>query len=277
MAKYKHNKKKNSAFLYETLVLELTKSVLNKDLAAKAKITNIIKESFGPRTALYQELKLYHSIYKTDNVHPITAEKILAEVKRSVKQIDKKQLVKEQNALVRRIRKEMSNDVMDNFVPNYKSLATIYQIFNQKAPIKTRVLLENEVIRNMSKPKEALNENKMVPVDNLVFKTFTKNFNEKYSSELLKEQKELLSKFIKSFADNGLELKIYLNEEISRLKTELKESLSLKEISSDSSMVAKTNIILETLNSYKSKQPDKNMVEKIVKIQGLVSEIKSDG
>ena len=56
MAKYKHNKKKNSAFLYETLVLELTKSVLNKDLAAKAKITNIIKESFGPRTALYQEL-----------------------------------------------------------------------------------------------------------------------------------------------------------------------------------------------------------------------------
>jgi hypothetical protein len=57
----------------------------------------------------------------------------------------------------------------------------------------------------------------------------------------------------------------------------LKESLSLEEISSDSSMVAKTNIILETLNSYKSKQPDKNMVEKIVKIQGLVSEIKSDG
>ena len=41
MAKFKHNKKKNTAFLYETVVLELTKAILRKDLGAKNKITSL--------------------------------------------------------------------------------------------------------------------------------------------------------------------------------------------------------------------------------------------
>ena len=37
MAKFKHNKKRNSAFLYEVLIQELTKSVLSKDQNRKLK------------------------------------------------------------------------------------------------------------------------------------------------------------------------------------------------------------------------------------------------
>ena len=180
MAKFRHNKKKNTAFLYETLILELTKAILKRDILLKNQITKIIKESFHHNTALYAELKLYHAISKTENVRMLTAEKIITEVKRSRTSIDKKDLLSEQNKLARKIKKHLSDEVMNNFVPNYKSFATIYQIFNQNIPIKTRVLLENEVINNMSISSGAAKKEKMVPIDNLIYKTFAKKFNKEY-------------------------------------------------------------------------------------------------
>ena len=38
MTKFKHNKKRNSAFLYEVLIQELTKAVISKDLNLKESI-----------------------------------------------------------------------------------------------------------------------------------------------------------------------------------------------------------------------------------------------
>ena len=276
VVKYKHNKKKNTAFLYETLILELTKAILKKDLAAKRGIARMIKESFSAGTELHKELKLYHALDKTEYINPNTAEKIISEVKNSHAFIDKLALSSEQASLVGKIKKNLSNEVLNNFVPNYKSLATIYQIFNSSAPIKTRVILEETVVKNMCISHDEGTTDRMVPIDNLVYKTFIKKFNQEYSTSLLKEQKLLLSSFISSFTDNGLQLKIYLNNEIKRLKSDLSDSLSCEEISSDDGMTNKTRQIISELESYKSKKPDKEMVRQVIKIQSLTHEIKED-
>ena len=276
MAKFKHNKKRNTGFLYETLILELTRAVLRSDENAKNEIVQLVKESFRYGTYLHRDLKFYHSITQTKNVDPITAEKILSEVKQVRKTLDKKKLLSEQNKLTRRVKKTLGDKVMSNFVPNYKLFATISQIFNQRVPINTRVLLENEVIGQMVVKTEA-EKQKMVPVDNLIFKTFAKKFNEKYSSGvLLHEQKQLLSKFSSSFADNGLGLKIYLNEEIARLKKELKNSLLIKELVEDNEMGDKAKEVLSVLESYKELKPDKEMIRQVMKIQSLTHEIKEN-
>jgi hypothetical protein len=276
MVKFKHNKKKNSAFLYEALIIELTKAILKKEDSSKTEIASLIKESFRFDTSLHQELKLYHSLTKTQNAHPRTAERILSEVIKQREFIDKKQLLSEQNKLVRKIKKMLPEDIFNNFVPNYKSLATIYQIFNHRSPIKTKVLLENQIIKGMI-VSEGKDRDQMVPIDNLVYKTFTKKFNAEYSGELLKEQKELLSKFVSSFVDNGLRLKLYLNEEISRLKKDLKKSLMMEEIISDTAMTKKVHAIIESLEEFKNEEPKKEMIQKVIKVQGLMHEIKSDG
>jgi len=276
MVKFRHNKKKNSAFLYEALVIELTKAILKKDESSKTEIASLIKESFRFDTSLHQELKLYHSLTKTQNAHPRTAERILSEVLKQREVIDKKRLLSEQNKLVRKIKKMLPEDTFNNFVPNYKSLATIYQIFNQRSTIKTKVLLENQIIKGMILA-EGKNKDQMVPIDNLVYKTFTKKFNAEYSGELLKEQKELLSKFVSSFVDNGLRLKLYLNEEIFRLKKDLKKSLMMEEIISDAAMTKKVQAIIESLEEFKNEEPKKEMIQKVIKVQGLIHEIKSDG
>ena len=274
MAKFKHNKKRNSAFLYEALVQELTKSIVSKNTEEKNKIVKIIKESFGKNSLMYQELKLYRSISETNNVDTLTAEKIINEAKRQHSQINSEKLIEEQVSLVRKIRKTLSQDMFSNFVPNYKSLASIYQIFNNTQKIKSKILLENEMANKMT---SKVIEEKMEPIDNLVFKSFVKRFNEKYEENLLSEQKEMFSKYILSFSNNGVEFNSFLNEEIGRLKEKINESLKTEEVSEDDEMTQKTKEIYELLESYKTKKPDENMILEIAKIQELAREFSSNG
>ena len=269
MAKFKHNKKRNTAFLYETIVLELTKAILKSDEKSKGKISNLIKESFRYGTHLHRELKLYHALTKTKNVNPLTAEKILLEVKRNRADLDNKKLLSEQNKLAARIKKTLSDEIMSNFVPDYKTLATISQIFSKKPSIKTKILLENEIIGQMSISKNPPNK-KMVPIDNIIYKTFVKKFNQEYSNTLGGEQKKLLNKYVSSFSDNGLELKVYLNEEVGRLKSVLNKSLLIEEFVADNEMQEKAKSVLSILNSYKNTKPSKEMVQQVIKIQELV-------
>jgi hypothetical protein len=114
----------------------------------------------------------------------------------------------------------------------------------------------------------------MKSVDNLTYKTFVKKFNEKYTSSLIKEQKELLSKFIASFSDNGIDLKVYLNEEIPRLFKIVAESKKLPEIKSDKDMLAKTNQVISMLKETSERKIDKDFVYDILKIQNLAKEMK---
>ena len=113
----------------------------------------------------------------------------------------------------------------------------------------------------------------MVPIDNLVYKTFVEKFNSKYSDTLAENQKALLSKYISSFADNGLELKMFLNEEIGRLKSLLVESLANSTISSDIEMKSKTQKIIDELEGYASKKINDSMIKSILKVQGLEREL----
>ena len=79
-----------------------------------------------------------------------------------------------------------------------------------------------------------------------------------------------------SFVDNSIELKMFLNEELYRLKKELNDSKNNEHIKSDEQMVQKTEQILEKLESFKSIQADQNMLLTVLKIQQLVGEINED-
>ena len=74
--KMKHNKKRNTAFLYETLVRELTPCVVNADHGRKSKIVSIMREFFKRDTALGTELELYRTLYEATDVDPLTSEKL---------------------------------------------------------------------------------------------------------------------------------------------------------------------------------------------------------
>ena len=236
--KKKHNKKRNTAFLYEALVREVAKSVVKKDLKKKNVIVSVIKEHFNTGTTLGRELELYRALTPSQGFKESVAEKIIQEVKKEHKRIDKKKLFTEQSRVISKINKRISTDVFSNFVPNYKNLATISQIFNDDVSVKNRVLLETELLGAMAEGNCSSKDK--TPISNLVYKSFIKRFNETYSGTLMNEQKALLHNYILSFNDNGLQLKVYLNEEVGRLKKVISEALQSEEIISDPSMNEKT-------------------------------------
>lgn len=266
----KHNKKRNTAFLYETLVKELTRIVIAKENNKKDIVVSILKEHFSKGKVLHNELSCYKAITECKNLKRNIAEKILSEAKTHYNSLSKDDIFKEQSKVINKINKNISPSLFSNFVPEYKQIATIAQIFNSSLPIKDKVLLEETILENMCKDIEE--KEKMVPVDNLVYKTFVKKFNEKYSDSLLREQKELLTNYLVSYSDNGLSLKVFLNEEIQRVKDSINECLELESIKNDKSMVKKTNLVLEKLEEFKKKEFDKKMLGEFLKIQYFVNE-----
>jgi len=271
--KLKHNKKRNTAFLYESLIRELTKSIINKDDKNKDQIILVIKEHFNEDTLLYRELKLYSTLNETYGLSPNMAEKLIFEVKKEHSTIDKKRLFAEQTKLINKINKIVSKSIFSNFVPNYKDLATIYQVFNINS-IKKKILLEQNIFGRLTYGNKKEDTN-MKTMGNLVYKSFVKRFNGKYSEKLLEEQKTLLNKYITSFLDNGIELKVYLNEEITRLKENISSALDMKEVQDDLDMLTKTKEVMSILENFKKEKIDKALINKVLKIQDLVKEIKS--
>jgi hypothetical protein len=260
--------------LYEALIKELTKTIVQNDIETKNKIVLMIKEHFGGNGILAKELQLYKALCDLGEVSPITAEKIIYEAKQEYKSLDKKEIFKEQSHLIDKINKTLSKDVFSNFVPSYKNLATIAQIFSDETSLKKRILLEESLFKGVKK-EESTKE--MVPVDNLVYKTFVKKFNDKYEEGLLNEQKNLLSKYITSFSNDGLEFRVFLNEELERLKTVVTESLSSEEINGDQEMTYSTKKVLDIIEGFKKQEINPDMLRKILKIQDLTSEIETNG
>jgi len=278
MPRNKHNKKRNTAFLYEALLKEVTKAIISGDKGTKRTAINILKESFAPKTILSEELELYKTLLETREVDNLVAEKIIFQVRQARNDISESDIIEAQNRLIGRVNKELSSSVYSNFVPNYKNIATISQLFStdeSNANIKSGVLLEQKIVTSMMEDSNTSETPKMKPIDNLVFKSFVSKYNKEYSSEILNEQKELLNRYILSFSDNGVDVNIYLNEELGRLHGVLTDALVSAEIKTDSTMVESTKRVISMIDGFRKTPVDKDLIEDVLKIQNLVSEIQA--
>jgi len=271
--KLKHNKKRNTAFLYEALIKELTKAIVNKNLEKKNALVSTLKENFSTGKVLQKELELIKTLSETKRVDMFTAERLLSESVSRYSKLDATEIFEAQSKLIENINKNFGKEVYSNFVPNYKHLATIWQLFTQNTSVKEKVLLEKTLIFSMTaKNKEPVKAKQMPHVDKLVFKTVIENFNKAYDDELLVEQKELLNNYIVSFGTNAVEFKVYLNEELGRLKGEV-SLLKEKEVMRENKDLAnKLEDVKTTLDKFQTKKVNPAMLEKIMQVQKLVKE-----
>tara|TARA_Y100001937_G_C7116644_1_gene330466 strand:+ start:1315 stop:2136 length:822 start_codon:yes stop_codon:yes gene_type:complete len=265
----KHNKKRNTIFLFELLNRACAKSVVHNNANKKKAILDIIRESFKKGTLLYKEIQIYNSILETKKASGRIAEKTLFEAKKSYNNLPTEKLFLEQSALLKRINTFLDKDVYSYFIPNYKNMATLYQVFNMDLKPKDRVLLEESVIQYMT-AGEIERPNLVTPTDKLTFKVFLENFNSTYGQSLLKEQKELLNNYIISYDGSSIELKVYLNEELKRLRSQIQESIKDQK---NSNITDKLEEVLKIIDGYQNKKIDRKIVEQILGIQSLVSEI----
>lgn len=268
----KHNKKRNTAFIYEVLARELTKAVVNKNTNRKELIVGILKENFTSGTILAKELKFYRNLTETKNLSTTLAERMLTETKVARKSIADKELFGAQSRVISAINKALGKNVWSNFVPNFKTLASIKSIFDMNSPVKQRVLFEQALIDNMTSSLQESPKD-LKSIDSLTYSSFINKFNDKYGS-LLSEQKNFLNKYITSFADDGFELRVYLNEEITRLRTEIGTSSGADSINSVTRR--KSESIVEYLDEFRRREFEPTDLTKILKMQELVKELNTN-
>ena len=268
--KLSHNKKRNTAFLYESLVAELTKTALTQDIKTQDEIVSILKEFFHKSKPLHAELKLYKEISGLNGSSKRVAMRVIEEAKKVRDTLDDKVLFNEQTKLINRINKKVGEKVFDNFVPSYKNLASIYQIFSKTTSIKARVLMENSVINELC-VKPLVETVEKPKLSKAAYKIFTDKFNKKYA-DFTENQKTLLKLYIESVRDQGLELQSYINEEIGDIKKIVEDYSKTEEGQGLSESIDK---LRADINSLKGQLLSEEIIKKVLKLQALAEEIKN--
>ena len=268
----KHNKKRNTAFIYEVLTRELTKTILDKKTARKFKVLNILQEHFAPSTPLGQELRLYNTLLETRHTQTKVAERLLTETKAAYLRLEESTIFDAQSRVISAINKGLGQEIWSTFVPNFKALASVNGIFNAKTAIKKKVLFEQAIVDRMSTQPYQSTEASLDPLDNLTYNSFIHKFNEKYGP-LLQEQKDLLNQYITSFADEGFEMRVFLNQELGRLKDSLQEALDQNR----STMVTnKITAVMDYLQDFQKREFKTGDLNRLLKTQALAQELLAD-
>tara|TARA_R100000030_G_scaffold98165_1_gene87808 strand:+ start:310 stop:1119 length:810 start_codon:yes stop_codon:yes gene_type:complete len=263
----KHNKKRNTAFLYECLIKEMTKAIVRKDEKTKQRVVEILKNNFSKGSPLYEDLQHYKQLLETKELEEEFATRFIAEVKKDWSQMDRKEIFNCQTKLIKQINESFKSNVFGNFIPNYKNIATVGSYFYSKgSKPKVRLLIEDRVKSLVISQARAIKKEQMQTLDSLTYKTFVNKFNNTYQNTLREEQRSLLTNYITSFSDNGLGLKSFMNEELGRLKNEIQ---TLSETSYGNRLLQ----VKEKLEQF-SKQPIcEAMVKDVFYIQDLIAEI----
>ena len=119
---------------------------------------------------------------------------------------------------------------------------------------------------NNSHWKEKIKEIKKFKITKVAL--FLERFNNEYGGSLNEHQKNLLNKYITSYKDDGLELKMFLYNEIDRLRENLKKQIGGKNDNSSN-----LELVLKKMEEYSTKKIDRKMITEVIKIQSLVGEI----
>ena len=236
MKKIKHSKFKNTGFIFELLVRQITSEIMsaNKSVAEK-----ILKEHFNSKKELSKELKLYQYLINEKYNSESKAEQFINTILEARKKIDEKKLTKEKYILIKEIKETYNLDeFIKSPISNYKTLVSIYKIFETVTSeesfdptdiVSSRFTIAENIINSSIqnkdvKVKDAVLEEYRKQDEDLravSYKLLVESFNNKYKS-LTSEQKSLLREYINNINNTG-KLSEYVNNEVSKLVDSLKE------------------------------------------------------
>ena len=77
--------------------------------------------------------------------------------------------------------------------------------------------------------------------------------------------------------DNAVQLKMFLNEEIGRLKMMLEKAKTTEHIKNDEEMIKKTHQVIERLDDFANSAINEETLMMLMRTQALVKEIYTDG
>jgi len=259
MNKLKHSKYKNTGVLFELLVRQIASDTLNEK---NSSALSIIKKHFKNGSELNKELKLYQFLVKEKFDSDYKAGEFLNIILSERKKLNESLLKREKYNLIKAINERFStSDFFKYRVNNYKSLASIYKLFENTESVSPKewVDCKTVILENVTKKVKPLKEvttdeytKESKDVRLLAYKFLVDKFNDKYKV-LTTEQKSVLRNYINNI-DNSDNLKRFILRETNKLKNEFSKvkvsdkvySIKLKEVIGLIDNLSNSKIVSET-------------------------------
>jgi len=277
----KHSKYRNTGILFELLVRQTTSDLLNNQ---DSKAVKILKKYFT-NTELGKEYSLYSTFSASPKLSEAKAEILISTIIEQYNKLDHQKVAKLKYNLIKEIKKTYD---LDNFfktkVDNYKPFASIYTIFESQntQSVDTKQLILNKInlLEHLTEtpagdtkaPKsiveEFMKEDKEIRL--LAYKILVEKFNNKYQG-MSERQKDVLKEYITNISDTK-NLKLYLNNQIDQIKTELTE---LKNTTNDAIIKIKLEEVIKFVLPIKENQSIKDeVITGILQYFDLIDELK---
>ena len=280
--KLKHSKIKNTSILFEVLTRQITADVLEgKD----TKTVKIVKEFFNENTELGKELQLYRVLSEKTYNSADKAAQLLETVIKSRQRLSNSKLRNEKYNLIKQIKENYNvTDFMNVRLPNYKILASIYNIFqaetttdtfnpedvvNSKFTVLENIVGKKKSIKNDNFLKEYKEKDKDLRL--LAYQILVDKFNTKYKS-LNESQKDLLKNYINNISNTN-SLREFVDVEVNKTKKELQKHLSL--ISDKITKIKLSEAIKQIETLKKGQVVTEKQVLNLMRYYELIKEIKN--
>ena len=234
----KHNKIKNTGILFELLTRQIAVDVMNDSKNSPA--IKIIKEFFNEKTTLGREKELYSILIEKKYKTAEQANILLEAVIKNRRKLSNRRLKNEKYNLIKRIKENYSvNDFFNSRIPNYKVLASIYNVFELESskekigPIEETdskiSIVENicgQSIKQTKKSKDLVEsyQSQEQDVRLLTYQLLVDKFNKKYSN-LNESQKNLLREYINNLSNTN-SLREFIDTEVIKVQKALKSHLT---------------------------------------------------
>ena len=280
--KLKHSKIKNTSILFEVLTRQITADVLaGKD----TKTVGMVKKFFNENTELGKELQLYRILSEKTYDSADKAKQLLETVIKSRQRLSNSKLRSEKYNLIKQIKENYNvSDFFNVRIPNYKILASIYNIFQAESTNDTfdvedvvnskfTVLESISGKKTKSKKENFLKEYREKDKDLrlLAYQILVDKFNSKYKS-LNESQKDLLKNYINNISNTN-SLREFVDNEVLKTKTELKKHLP--KVSDKITKIKLSEAINQINTISKGKVVTEKQVLNLMRYYELVKEIKN--
>ena len=225
----KHNKIKNTGLLFELLTRQITVDVLNSSDDSSA--IKILKEFFSPKTELGKEYELYKILLEKKYSKSEQANILIEAVTKNRRKLSNRRLKNEKYNLIKTIKENYSVvDFFNTKIPNYKILASIYNVFESESaklditPVEETdskvTIIENITkVRRTKRVKDGVQEdlNKQdKDLRLLTYQLLVDKFNKKYST-LNENQRNLLKEYINNLSNTN-SLREFIDTEVIKIK-----------------------------------------------------------
>ena len=282
--KLKHSKIKNTGILFELLTRQITADVL---AGKSTKSVSILKKYFNENTELGKELELYKLLSEKKYQSEFKANDLLNVVVKQRQKLSNSNLRREKYNLIKSIKENYNvTDFFDGRIPNYRILASIYNVFQSETTdekfktdhiVNSRfTVLENITSKKVDEKKikaKVLSEYNKEDKDLrlLAYQILVDKFNTKYKT-LNESQKSLLKNYINNVSNTN-SLREYVDFEASKIKKVLKRHLP--KVEDKITNIKLTEAINQIENLTKGKIVNEKQVLTLMRYYELIKEIKN--